>query len=369
MKALLVARKFLLETLREPQLLALEVGLPVIFLAMTLFMYNAPLMTSYAVWIYNPASRDTALVEELRGKRYPDGRPVFDITMAQSEEEAEAALKERRAKALLILAEDGTGYTLRGDAISSAFYRASTLLESALRRYSDRLNGRAEIVQIQEQALFATGSPLSGPQSQFDLYAPGMIVMAILLIIPQTAMLVGREIRWRTLRRLRLTRLNAWGLLAGVCLAQMGVALAQVLVIFFAALAMGFHNQGSLWLAILVGLALSFSSVGMGLIVACFVENDSQAANLGATLSMLQVFVSGAWFTLTPLTLFTLAGHAIDLFDIFPATSGFLALQQVLTFGSGLGEIGFRLGWALALSGVYFVAGVLVFQRTQMRRF
>ena len=80
---------------------------------------------------------------------------------------------------------------------------------------------------------------------------------------------------------------------------------------------------------------------GQGLVVACFVENDSQAANVGSTVSMLQVFLSGAFYQLSPLTMFVVAGHQIDLFDIFPATHGLLALQQVLVYGAGLaGESG-----------------------------
>ncbi len=206
-----------------------------------------------------------------------------------------------------------------------------------------------------------------GPRSEFDIYAPGMIIFALLMIIPQTAMLVAREVRWDTLRRLRLTRLRAWDLLGGVSLAQMAVAVVQVVVVFGAALALGFNNQGSLLLAIVVGLAVSFSAIGLGLIVACFVENDSQAINVGSTVMMILVFFSGAIYQLPPLTVFTLAGHQIDLFDIFPATHGFLALQQVLTYGAGLQEIAFRLGVTVILSLLSFALGVFAFQRLKMR--
>jgi ABC-2 type transport system permease protein len=67
------------------------------------------------------------------------------------------------------------------------------------------------------------------------------------------------------------------------------------------------------------------------------------------------------------LTLFTLFGHQIDLFDLFPATHGFRALQQVLTYGAGPREIAFRLGATVLLSVLYFLAGVIIFQRRQMR--
>ena len=326
-------------------------------------MYNTPMLSSFNVWMTGPAVQVQALAAEMRNQTYLDGRAVFNIIETDDLQAADAALKDKSAVVLLIVAEDGK-VTLRGDAISSSFYRASVLLESALRRYADRRAGKAEVLRLTAKPIGDT----SGPQSLFDFYAPGMITFAILMIIPQTAMLVGREIRWRTLRRLRLARLSSWELLGGISLAQVAVAVLQMLIIFPGALLLGFHNHGSLLLALLVGIVLSFSSVGLGLVVACFVENDSQAANIGGTLSMFQVFLSGSWFALPPITMFTLAGHQIDLFDIFPATSGFLALQQVLAYGADLEQIAFRLGVTLLLSAVYFLVGIWIFQRRQMQR-
>jgi ABC-type multidrug transport system permease subunit len=217
------------------------------------------------------------------------------------------------------------------------------------------------VVEIMVETLGA-----AAPQSELDIYAPGMIVLGLLLITPQTAMLVAREIRRGTLRRLRLTCMNAWQLLAGVSLAQMVVAVCQVLLVFGAALLMGFHNQGSLALAVWVSLAICFSAIGQGLVVACFVENDSQAANVGSTVAMLQVFLIGAFYQLPPITLFYLSGHPIDLFDIFPARHGLMALQQVLTYGAPIGDIAFRLGATLLLAALYMAAGILVFGRLHL---
>jgi ABC-2 type transport system permease protein len=362
MRALLVARKSLLEMAREWHLLGLVVLLPLAFLGITAFGYSSPLLVTHPVLAVSPNPQDAPLIEELRALRYADGRPMFDITQTTDRDAAETALKEQTATALITVAGDGSRVTLRGDPLYGRFYRASTILESAISRYADRLAGRPEIVQIVEEPLGA-----ASPQSEFDVYAPGMMIFALLLIIPQTAMLVAREMRWGTLRRLRLACLRAWELLAGVSVAQMVIAVIQVVVILVAAGALGFHSQGSLWLAIVVGLIVSFSAVGMGLVVACFVENDSQAINVGSTVTMLQVFLSGSFFQLPPLTVFTLAGHQIDLFDVFPATHGFLALQQVLSYGAGLREVSFRLGMALALSVLYFGVGVAVFQRLQMK--
>jgi ABC-2 type transport system permease protein len=138
--------------------------------------------------------------------------------------------------------------------------------------------------------------------------------------------------------------------------------------VFVCAVLLGFHSQGPLALAVVVGLAVSFSAIGQGLIVACFVANDSQAVNYGSVFSMLQVFISGSFFPMPAPTWLTIAGHEMSLFDLCPATHGMLLLQQVMCYGAGWGEIGFRLVAMLALSLLYFAAGVFVFQRLQMRQ-
>ncbi len=366
MKSLLVARKSLIEILREPTLLGLVVLLPLVFVGIAAFGYSAPFLVTHPLWVIVQGEGDADLIEALRAERYPDGRAVFDVDVVTDWDAAQVALAEREITALVEVGAAVDGHpsvTVHGDALYGRFYRASLILDEVVQRYADRLAGRGTLVQIREERY----AP-AGPENEFDYYAPGMMVFALLMIIPQTAMLVGRELRWGTLRRLRLSGVRVWELLLGVSLSQMVVAVVQVLVVFLSALALGYNNHGSLMLAIFVGLVISLSAIGMGLIVTCFIENDSQAVNFGSTVTMVQVFVSGAFFPLPPLTVFTLLGHPIGLFDIFPASHGMLALQQVLNDGAGLEAIGFRLAAMLFLSGLTFAAGVFIFQRLKMMR-
>jgi ABC-2 type transport system permease protein len=366
MRVWLIARKTLLELLREWQLLLLVVAVPVAFLGILAAGYSTPLLVTHTLLVANSDPRAEPLLEELAAQRYADGRPVFDIRETDDLDAAEAALRDQSATALILISlddnEDAIHITLRGNALYTRFYRASTILESVAARHADRMAGRPEIVQVVQQVLGG-----ASPRSEFDLYAPGMIIFALMLIVPQTAMLVAREVRCHTLGRLRLTPVRAWDLLGGISLAQMVVAVFQVVVVFITALLIGFQNQGSLLTAVLVGLAVSFPAIGQGLLVACFVENDSQAINVGSAVAMMQVWFSGSFYRLPPMTVFALAGHQIDLFDVFPATHGLLALQQVLSYGVGLEEIAFRLGATLVLSLLYFGLGVAVFQRLKMR--
>jgi ABC-2 type transport system permease protein len=363
-RVLLVARKSLLEILREVQLLVLTVLMPLVFLVITVVTYTGELQGTYKIGVLAETPQGEAIIKILEQETYPDGQSVFQISRISEASALDTLLNEGDETVILTITGNpgNTTATIYGDALSTRFYKASTILENSLLDYGRETAGQPDVIVITEQPLAPRG-----PKTEFDLYAPGMITFGLLMIIPQTAMLVAREDRWKTLERLRLTRLHAWEILGGISLAQMVVAVFQVVIVLAAAIALGFNNQGSLGLAILIGLAVSASAIGQGLFVACFVQDDSKAANVASTFAMVQVFLSGSFYALPPLTMFSIAGHQIDLFDIFPASHGFRALQQVLTYGDGFHEIAFRLGSTLVLSLVYFVLGVVIFKRVKLK--
>ncbi|PKO01783.1 MAG: hypothetical protein CVU43_11265 [Chloroflexi bacterium HGW-Chloroflexi-5] len=361
-RILLVAKKTLVETLRDPILLVFVLGLPAFFMLICYIGYgHTPKTATYPILLLSNTNKADSLLAEVSAAVYSDGRPNFEVITIKSREEAENALKDRRAAALLILEEESDGlvhYTIRGDALYMNFIKASTQLEAVIIPWLEREQGKPERFVLQVK-------PLAHPRpiSEFEAYVPGMMVFAILLIIPQTAMLIGRERRWGTLRRLDLSLLRPAEFLGGLCLSQLVVAAIQVLLMFGAALALGFQNRGSLLLALIIGIILAFSSVGMGLLLGCFMRTDTDALNTGSSVSMIQVFLSGAFFAMPTPILFTLLDHPINLFDFIPASHSMLALQQVLSGGANLAEVGFRTGASLLLSLLYFVIGVLVYRR------
>ncbi len=363
MKTLHVARKYLLEFLRDPTLLALSLLTPIAFILITYVGYGtAPKLATYPILVIDSdhSAASEKVLNAVRAERHPDNRPVFEVRLLDDRQVAESELKAKHADILMILTSDpASPITVRGDGTSMRFIIASTLLETVL----NQVSGIPRIMAITEHPI-----SVAAPASEFDAYTPGMMIFAVLLLTPQTSMLVARELRSGTLRRLRISHLRAWELMMGVTLAQMLVAVGQVVLMFVAALALGFHNRGSLLLAILIGLLLSFSAIGWGLIVTCFSQKDSDALNVGSVVTMLQVFLSGAFFPIQGAALFSMVGHEIGLFDFIPATHGMLALQQVLIGGIALDGIIFRLGAMIVLSITTFGVGILMFARIHMRR-
>ena len=92
MKIWLVARKSLLEAVREPQLLLLTLALPLIFLGITKISYNTPLQATFPILLLDPDGIGAALTAELAAQQYEDGRSVFAITPAADQAAAAAQL-------------------------------------------------------------------------------------------------------------------------------------------------------------------------------------------------------------------------------------------------------------------------------------
>jgi ABC-type multidrug transport system permease subunit len=367
MKILLVAWKYLLEIWREPQLLLLTIFAPAAMMLVMAFGYGQnPRLATFTILVDDQSG---GLAREdnqaLKAQRYADGRPMFHLVTETNPQKADERLRNKEAALLLVFSKDDAGKlvrTVKGDGTSMAFITASGIVESVLNPIQERREGLHPIIDIQTEDI-----ALRMAQTEFDAYAPGVMIMAILLLIPQTAMLIGRELRMGTIKLLQMSPLHTVEWFAGISLAQMAVAVVQVVSMLGIAKVLGFHTQGSLGLALLICLILSFGSIGLGLLVSCLIHNDSEAINTGSVFSMMQVFLSGAFFPFNAGTLLTINGHQMGIFDILPATQGMMILRQSLVSGAGFQEIAFRLIVMTGLSVIFFFLGIVVFNHQYAR--
>jgi ABC-type multidrug transport system permease subunit len=363
MKTLLIARKYLREMWREPQLLLITVMMPAAMMLVMAFGYGQnPKLTTYNLLVLDQSNGQAADdIRALEVARYKDGRPMFQVTPVSSADGTDAILRDKKAAGLVIFLMDEQGKLARavkGDATSMAFINASTYLEAALTPVQEKREGLYPVVVMTAEDL-----SMNMPQTDFDAFAPGVMIMAILLLIPQTATLIGREIRSGSIQLLQMSPLSTVQWFAGISLAQMVTAFGQVVVMLGMAAALGFHMQGSLVLATVICLILSFSSIGLGLLTACLIHNDSEALNTGSIFSMVQVFLSGAFFPFNSPTLLTIGGHELGAFDLIPATQAMTILRQSLVCGAGYGTIAFRLWVMVGLSILFFMIGIVFFNR------
>lgn len=382
MKTLTIARKFLLELWREPQTLLLMLLFPVLLLGFYYLAFGGStqsLATFLNIQVLNLDEGEVgeALTAVITTATFAD-QPIFAVIVVTDQHRAEIALRERKSALLLVIPPDFSAsltasappaspvsplssLQLIGDPDSDNFIFAQSLLVDLVREFGAQLVGTETAVPLTYDFL-----PGTGTMSDFDFGVSGIIVFGLVLLVITTAQPLVQEYSQGTLQRLRLTQTSAHALLMGLGLAQLAVATLLIPLTFMAAVLMGFHGNGSLLLAIGVGLLFCLSVIGLGLLTASFAHSDGEAANLGAALGVLMVLVSGALYPMPQATLFTINGRSIQFYDLFPTTHAATALRRILTFGDGIADIGYELGMLLLLAVVILTIGITVYQRRRM---
>ncbi|MBN2502012.1 MAG: ABC transporter permease [Anaerolineales bacterium] len=386
MKLWKVFVKSMREQLRDPLTLSLSVVLAPLFVFLY-WMFFPSGSTTYPVYVINedmPVETEsgtyaagTDLIEAMQTITYADDLPILNVSLVDDQELAEARVKDRKATLLVVIPAEfsatmyaaGQGLepepvpvTFVGDLTNPYYAVAAVMAGSGLENYVQAVSRQQSPVQFNEIALGG-----SAARSEFEIYVPGILVFAVIILVFQSAMVVAYEVEAGTLRRLKLTRLTSFDLLGGISLSIILIGVVCVLLAFLVAYGLGFRSQGPLWVAILVGAITTFAVIGSGLIVAAFSKTVSQAFIIANFPLVLFMFFSSAVFPVPNPRLFEVGKQTIGLFDILPTTHAVVALNKVLTLGVGLDEVTFELIALIVLSVTYFLVGVWLFQRNHMR--
>jgi|GEM_PF-371995 len=381
-----------LKSIREQKRDLWVIGLSLAFAPLFVFIYwlmtGGTGTTSYAVLVINQdlpvtlpdGSRLAAgseVVARLRGLAYQSGSPLLKVTQLEDRRQAEEKLRDRAAAALVIIPADfssqlaafrsgdslaATVLTFIGDLTNPTYTVAAVMAMTAADSYIQAFSGSPRPVELVEIPLGA-----SAARTEFENYVPGLLVLAVVLMVFQAAMTPARDIESGAMRRLRQTPLTAFDYLGGTSLWLGLVSVAAVLLTFACALGFGFRSQGPLWLAVLVTVITSLSIIGIGLLVACFSKTVSQAFVIANFPLGFLMFLTGAAFPLPRLTLFTLWGRGFALPDLLPPTHAVVALNKIFTLGAGPRDVAYELAALTLLSILYFGLGVWLFEKTQMR--
>jgi ABC-2 type transport system permease protein len=388
-KILVFARKTLLEYLREPLLWGLVLVFPPLMVAIMYFAFGTPqqsMARALRVLVINQdqgiatQKAGDELVTAMHDLRFED-QPVFRVDELDDVQTARIILQENKAALLLVippdfsqaLARDASRFapvelSLIGDEASFNAIFAKSFLLDLLRAFV-----RPPGEQVPGEAVFYEFVPGTGTLSDFDFMTPGMVVFGVLFLSVSTATTLVRENVADTLKRLRLTRAHAGHMLLGVALVQVLVAALQVPLAFGTALACGWGSGGkvtpaALALATGIGILFSLSVIGVGLMVAAFARNDGDATNLAIIPLVLMAFLSGAMYPMPQVSLFSLAGQTISLYDIMPSTHAAEAMRRVVVYGDGPGEIVYYLVMLVLLAVVYVGVGIGLYQRFRLRQ-
>lgn len=377
-RAWIVLRKATRELRREPVLVALTlVFAPVMVLLYQMTFPEAG--AAYRVVVVDeddPGQASDAaaqVLSALRDGQGSDGRPLLDVRVSDGRDEARAAVERRDAVALVVLpagfsrsvaalADDPAAppvtYTLSGDLTSPGYLVAAVLVDAQVQGVVADVSGRTPAVVPAEEAL---GD--SAGRSDFEVYVPGLMVFAVIMLVFLAAMVVAREFESGGMRRLRLTRMTGGEYLVGTTVVLTALGGVGVLLTVATASALGFTSAGPLWVAAVALVLATLSVVGVGMAVAAMTRTVVKAFVVANFPLAILMFFSGALFPMPRITWFELAGHPIGPFELLPPTHAVTVLNRVVTLGASAGDVLVDLVLLAVLTAVSLAVGVALLRR------
>ncbi len=208
----------------------------------------------------------------------------------------------------------------------------------------------------------------SGQRSEFELYVPGLMIFAIIMMMFTASASLVREPEAGTLERLKISRLSAFEYLTGVSLIQVIVGIVSLLLTLWVAIALGYEViPGTFGFILLIGFLTSLSMISFSLIVAAVCRSIKDVAIIGTFPLMIMMFFSGAFFPLGGGKILTLGNFTFYLNDLLSPTWAVDALNKVLIKGLEMRDTMTEMIAITVLTLLYFLIGVWAFRRRHMK--
>ncbi len=363
--------------LRDKIQLIFIIGFPIIFILLFSFQAEAISNVKYDIFIinndivgseddqYNYYNYGASLIfiEALKAEQFRD---LFSVTVLinSSIEEAMSRLNREEFHGLLVIESDFSEKifweetnvignpkvditTINDQLVLKLITETTTQIVNSI---SIQVNGgESPELRIQNEVYF-------GNLTYFDIFLPAIIIASILMCISQVATHFAGEKEKGTLKRLSTTAVSRSEILISGALAQFIITSFQSTLMLTLGMILGaFVHPNANWSAIYIILfLLTFSALGLGLLLASFLKSYNQAG----------VFV---WFIILPLQflggLFTY-GNEFAYSFLFPTFWAVHALRMVMLYGiDSWSVIGFDITYLIIFSLVVLIMGILLFRR------
>ncbi len=383
MRLLSIIRKSLKEQVRSFWMLVLTVSMAPFFICVYYLFIEAE-SPHYDVVIVN---NDSGLKVEYGRVDYSDvmisialrdssGIPLT-IHSVRSREAAEDQLKNNKADIAIIIPPgfssqigkkiiEKTGDPVEvefiGDLTSIEYMFTAIWINELIIRFIFDQAGVERPVTVTETAL---GS--SGNLNTFDIYVPGMLILSIIMLMFTASIALITEVENKTMVRLKFSQLTTFEYITGIGVVQVFVGIISVFLTLTVAVILGFTMSGSFFNLVFIAILTSISIVAFSFIVAAMTRTVNEILIVGNFPLFLFMFFTGAAFPIPGVELFTAGGYTFTLQGIMAPTHAVSALKKLMILNMGHADILPEILWIIILTGLYFVIGILAFNRRHMR--
>ncbi len=194
-----------------------------------------------------------------------------------------------------------------------------------------------------------------------DAAAAGILMGAALFFscLGGTVAIIAAERERRTLRRLLVSPMHPVAYFLGVVLAQMQLALLQVLMLCPMAWLIGARYHGSLWLGAVILILSVVAYVGMGFFLGVWFAKRSEEVVVALSAIGVPLLVLGGTFF--PLEIMPRAMQQLAQFD--PMLHMNQAFKGVAAYGLGVSELRVELIFLVLFCAASMVLGVVSYRQ------
>jgi len=282
-------------------------------------------------------------------------------------------LSEGAADVLLIIPEDFSikladsslglpQISIRGDLTKTAYLIGAVWMGELMDVFVMEQTGRPRLYEINEVPL-ANSSEVS----EFERWMPGMLILSIIMLMFSATIAIVTEVDQKTILRFKLSAVKAGQFLVGVGSVQVLVGLLSLLLTYLAASSLGFENRGSSCLFALISFLSILSMISFSLILAGLTRSVTEVLVIGNFPLFLFMFFTGAAFPIKVAPWFEVGGYGISWQTLLSPTPAIQALSKVSILGQDWHGVIPEVVTLLVLTGLYFILGLIIFQKRHLK--
>ena len=316
------------------------------------------------------------LVGVIKDFNSSENEKLFTVYELDDESEAQQMLENASVSTILIIPQGFTSnigenqsslgeLIIKGNPIDTDYGIASSVISGIVSEFSKEIVKEISHQSIPEISLKYEDLNISS-SSMFDLYAPGLIVFAIIMTITVVASNIATEEESGMIKRLKLSKMKTKDYVIGNLISWSFVGVVQVIIMLLVAVWLGFKWEGgvyTLFLACIIGIFTTFSSVAVALIIVAISKNAKQASSISPIIAVPLSFIAGSFIPLPDCVVATINGQQIQIYEILPWNQAITAIRQVLTYGQGFDAIAMNLIIILIMGIILLAISILLFNR------
>jgi ABC-2 type transport system permease protein len=317
------------------------------------------------------------LITKMVNAEYADGANILEVKKEETLIAALGRLEDKSTDLVVEIPENFSKVLLEyklgnrpspavlktyGDSSNVKYIMAAVWSDAMAWEFSGAITGEKGPLEFRAETIGSTES-----LNEFELYVPGLLALALMMLMFSAAASLIKEKDKGTIIRLRISKMTTFEWLSAVSLTQVFIGLLAVGLAYLTAFSLGYRSSGSLVAVGVVSLISTLGIMAISLLVAASLRTIFDLMTIGCFPFFILMFFSGGMLPIQDVRLFSLGSRIININDILPTTHTISALDKILNYRAGLGDCLFELGAIAFLTVVLFTAGVWIFSKRHMQ--